>query len=360
MFRLPQFLKQKIMVRVLYSLIPIAIAAVYFFGWRVVGVIAISILFAFLTEWGMASWRKGKISYACFVSAGIYALSLPPTTPLWIVAVGITIAILFGKEVFGGFGRNVFNPAIVGRAFVFVCFPIELTGQFVPVFSGFPGGFSHWSIVALGQSPQFIAEAGLHTIDAVTSATPMWANRDYGFVSSLLSMFIGNIGTVFEYKGQKMVLAAGSMGEVSALLVLFAGVYLIWTKTANWRLTVSALLGAFFTSLLFRYVLGIESVPPPLFTLFSGALFYIAVFMVTDPISAPKLTLSQWIYGLFIGFMIIIFRCKSIFAGGAAFSILLGNMLAPSLDLWIKRIKNHKKESASTGTESKSESKGVP
>lgn len=340
------------MVRVLYSLMPVAALAVYFFGWYVVSVIAVSMLFAFLTEWCMASLRKGKVSYACFVTGGIYALSLPPTTPLWIVTVGIIIAILFAKEMFGGFGKNVFNPAIVGRAFVFVCFPIEITGHFVPVFTGFPGGFGHWSVSSLEQPPRFITEAGLKVVDAITAATPMWTNRDYGFTSSIVSLFLGNIGTIFEYEGQKMVLAAGSMGEVSALVILLSCAYLLWTKTANWRLTLSTLLGALISSLVFRYAFGIKTVPPPLFTMFSGALFYAAVFMVTDPISAPKVTLSQWIYGFFIGTMIVIFRFKSIFAGGAAFSLLLGNILAPTLDLWITRAKSPDKGTAP-------ESKGV-
>lgn len=335
----PQFLKQDIMLRVLYSLVPVATVAIYFFGWYVISIIAVSMLFAFLAEWIMASVRKGKISHACFVTAGIYALSLPPTTPLWIVAVGAIIAILFAKEMFGGFGKNVFNPAIVGRGFVFVCFPIELTGQFVPVFTGFPGGFGHWSVTALEQPAQYIAEAGLKVVDAITAATPMWANRNYGYDSSILSLFLGNIGTIFEYEGQKMVLGAGSMGEVSALVIMVSCVYLLWTKTANWRLTLSTLLGALISSLIFRYAFGIKTVPAPFFTMFSGALFYAAVFMVTDPISAPKAALSQWIYGFFIGTMIVVFRFKSIFSGGAGFAILLGNILAPSLDLWITRMK---------------------
>ncbi|MBI2472449.1 MAG: RnfABCDGE type electron transport complex subunit D [Planctomycetes bacterium] len=343
----PQFLKQEMMLRVLYSLMPVAAAAVYFFGWCVVSIIAVSMLFAFLTEWSMASLRKGKISYACFVTAGIYALSLPPTTPLWIVAVGVIIAVLFGKEMFGGFGKNVFNPAIVGRAFVFVCFPIELTGKFIPVFTGFPGGFGHWNMAGLEQPQRFISEAGLKVVDAITAATPMWSHRNYGFDSSILSLFLGNIGATFEYEGQKMVLGAGSMGEVSALVILLSCAYLLWTKTANWRLTLSTLLGALISSLIFRYAFGIKTVPTPLFTMFSGALFYAAVFMVTDPVSAPKVTLSQWIYGFFIGAMIVVFRSKSIFAGGAGFSILLGNILAPSLDLWITRITSPKKETAS-------------
>jgi len=251
------------------------------------------------------------------------------------VIVGIVVAILFAKEMFVGFGRNVFNPAIVGRAFVYICFPLELTSRFVPVLKGFPGGFAHWSFAA----PPILTQAGLKAADAITASTPMWARRDFDFVTGVSSLFFGNIGTIFEFGGQKKVLSAGSVGEVCALLILLSGIYLIATKTARWRLTVSALVGAAALNLLLRNILGIGAVPSLPFTLLSGALMYAAVFMVTDPVSAPNLPLSQWVYGIFIGMMIVLFRAKGIFAGGVAFSILLGNVLAPSLDLWIRRIR---------------------
>jgi len=340
----PVFLKQSLMLRVLYALIPVAAMGVYYFGWRVVGILGVSFLFGFSTEWLMAARRGGKVSYACFVTSALYSLSLPPTVPFWITIVGIIIAILFAKEMFGGFGRNVFNPAMVGRAFVYVCFPVELTSRFVPVFGGFPGGFAHWSFTSLRNAPAFLTQGGLATADAITAATPMWARRDFGFVTDVSSLFFGDIGTVFEFGGQQSVLSAGSVGEVCALFILLSGVYLIYTKTAQWRLTASALLGAAFLNMLLRNLFGIDAVPPLLFTLFSGALMYAAVFMVTDPVSAPRAPLSQWMYGAFIGMMIVFFRFRGIFAGGVAFSILLGNMLAPSLDLWIKRIKARSKE----------------
>lgn len=323
----PSFQKQKIMLRVLYALIPVALAGIYFFGLRVIGILAVSFAFAFATEWIMSSKRKGKISYACFVTASLYALSLPPTTPMWIVASGVIIAILFGKEVFGGFGKNIFNPAIVGRAFVYVSFPVELTAGFVPVFRGWPGGFTKWS----------------HNLDAVTAATPMWAGRDFGFITDIKNLFLGNIGGTFEYAGQTKILAAGSIGELSALIIIISGIYLVLTKTAAWRLMVSTLGGAVILSVFLRYGAGIHAVPAVPFTLLSGALLYAAIFMVTDPISAPKDSLAQWIYGIFIGIMIVFFRYKSIFAGGVAFSILLGNTMAPSLDYWLKRARNRKK-----------------
>lgn len=335
----PSFLKQKIMVQVLVALAPVGLCAVYYFGWRVAAVVVVSALSCFVTEWIMAAKRNGRISYACFVTAAIYGLSLPPTIPFWIVAVGAVVAILFGKEAFGGFGKNVFNPAVVGRAFVYVCFPIELTSRFVPVFTGFPGGFAKWSLSGATSVPAFLREAGLLLADAVTAATPMWARRDFGYVTDTLQLAVGNIGGVFSSAGQPRVLAAGSAGEVCAIAIGVGAIYLLVTKTAQWRLVVAPLIGAVALNVILRNFMGMEAVPPLVFTLFAGGLIYASVFMVTDPVSAPKLPASQWLYGIFIGAMVVFFRFKGIFAGGVAFSILLGNMLAPSLDLWIKRAK---------------------
>jgi Na+-transporting NADH:ubiquinone oxidoreductase subunit B len=338
MLKKPVYLKQKNMLRVLYSLIPVSLAGVYFFGWRTAALLAVAWVFAFLTEYFMESSKNGKVSYAVFVTASLFALSLPPTTPFWITAVGVIIAVLFGKEVFGGFGKNVFNPAIVGRAFVYVSFPIELTGRFVPVFSGFPGGFTKWSFSSLQQLPAHLAQSTLTVPDAVSAATPMWARRDFGFWTDIPDLFLGTIGGFFQSNGHAKILAAGSAGEVSALLIMLSGVYLIITKTAQWRLIAATLAGAIAINTLLLLT-DPSGASPLLFTLFSGALMYGAVFMVTDPVSAPKLPLSQWIYGAFIGAMVVFFRYKSIFAGGLGFAILLGNMIGPSLDLWIKRFR---------------------
>ncbi|MFP4546894.1 MAG: RnfABCDGE type electron transport complex subunit D [Fidelibacterota bacterium] len=339
----PAFLKQKMMMKVVYALIPVLLTAIYFFGWRVAAVVAVSTFFAVLTEWIMSSNRKGKISQAVYVTALLYGLSLPPTVPFWIAAVGAVVAILFAKEVFGGFGKNVFNPAIVGRAFVYVSFPQELTSRFVPAFQGIPGGFKHWSFESLKSLPAYLQQADLSKTDAITAATPMWARRDYGFVTDLKQLLFGNINGVFEAEGTKMSLAAGSAGEVCALVIILAGIYLLATKTAKWQLTLSTILGAVGLNVLLRNVFGISQVPPVLFTLLSGGFLFAAVFMVTDPISAPKQQLSQWLYGILIGGLIVFFRYKAIFAGGVGFAILIGNMFAPSFDLWIKRAKASKK-----------------
>jgi Na+-transporting NADH:ubiquinone oxidoreductase subunit B len=337
MITFPLMLKQKNMVRVLLALIPVALVGIYFFGWRVAALLAVSIVCGFCTEWYMQSLKKGKVSYAVFVSAAIYGLSLPPTTPFWIAGVGIVVAILFGKEMFGGFGKNVFNPAIVGRVFIYVCFPVEMTGRFVPAFGELPGGFGHWSFTNLNALPSALGSAGLTMTDAISAATPLCARRDYAFTADWLRLFLGNISALFSHGGTTRILSAGSIGEVSAVAILLGAVYLIITKTAQWRLVLSTLLGAVSLCLVLRYGAGITTVAPLQFTLLSGALLYGAVFMVTDPVSAPKLPSSQWIYGTFIGMMVVFFRYKSIFPEGFGFSLLLGNMIAPSLDLWIKR-----------------------
>ena len=343
----PAFLKQIMMIRVLYALIPVALAAIYLFGWRVLALVGVSALFGFLAEWVMVAGKpNGKISQAVWVTAALFGLSLPPTAPFWVAAIGIVFAIVFGKMVFGGFGRNIFNPAIVGRAFVYVCFPVEMTSRFVPAFTGFPGGFAKWSFLSLDKLPADLAAPGLKVVDAVTAATPMWSRRDYGFTVRLWELVTGQIGSLFDTNGLTRIQAAGSAGEVCAIAILLGAAYLIWTKTANWRLMLATLLGATGLNLFLRNGLGIEAVPPLPFTLFSGAFLYAAVFMVTDPISAPRQKLSVWIYGAFIGALIVFFRYKAVFAGGVAFAILMGNMIAPSLDLWIKRFQDRKKKAA--------------
>ena len=328
------FMKQPNMVRVLYSLIPILLAGIYFFGWRVLGLLVITCAAGVAMEYVTSRQRKQPISMACLVTCFLFALSLPPTTPFWIAVVGVVVGILFGKEVFGGFGRNFANPAIVGRAFVYVSFPVELTASYEPVFKGWPGGLVHWNLTTWGQLPEYLRRSGETVADAISQATPMLARQRYEYITPTNDLFTGSIGALFD-AGQEgtRILTAGSIGEVSAALIILSGVYLIVTKTANWRLTLSFLLGVVAANLLFRYALGVTAVPELPFTLFAGALMYVGVFMVTDPVSAPKKPLAMYAYGAFIGIMLVLLRWKSQFVGAAAFSVLLGNIVAPLLDI---------------------------
>ena len=345
------FLSQRPMRRMVYALIPILIAGVYFFGWRVAALLVVCLAGGLATEWVTASRRGQPITQACFVTCFLYALSLPPTMPFGMALVGVVVGILFGKEVFGGFGKNFANPAIVGRAFVYVAFPKQMTGSFVPAFRGWAGGFSHWSLAGMAKAPEWLSSAAKTGLDAVTAATPAWARRDFGYETPLLDLFLGNIGGTFEAASARRVLAAGSIGEVSALLIAAAGIYLLVTKTANWRLMASPLIAASLMALLLHHVAGIERVPPLPFSLLTGSVLYGAVFMVTEPVSAPKKRLSVWVYGLFIGCMIMLLRWKGQFAGSVSFSILLGNIVAPSLDMAVSAWEGRKKarQAGSTG-----------
>ncbi len=316
---------QAMMNRVVYALTPLLILAIGFFGWRCLALFAVVSLVGAGTEYFMAKRRNDPMTGSCFVTCALFTLSLPPTIPFWIAGVGIFMGIFVGKEVFGGFGRNPFNPAIVGRAFIYVCFPGPMTNHFAPAWEKLTG-FLHWGVQSTVQG-----------IDAVTTATPMFANRNHGFTSGISNLLLGNTNEVFkDGDGIDRVLAAGSMGEVSAVLILICGLYLVKTKTANWRLVVSPIIGAISAVLIFRHICGIEAVPNTLWTITSGGFLFASFFMTTDPVSGPKHKTSQWLYGFFVGFMIVFLRWKSSFIGGVAFAILLGNTIAPTFDLIFK------------------------
>ena len=255
--------------------------------------------------------NKAKVSEALFVTCLLYTLTLPPSVPFWIAAVGIAFGVVFGKCVFGGFGRNIFNPALVGRCLIYVSFPAYMTVSWAEPFSGFPGGFISWS----------------SGVDAMTSATPMILFNKEGIITDHLRLFLGNI--------------SGSLGETSALIILVAAVYLIVTKTASWKIIASCLASfAVFGSIL--YLAGVIK-PDPLFSILSGGFLFAAVFMATDPISAPKQETSKYIYGALIGVVAMVIRAFSLFTEGIMFAILIVNAFVPLLDRNIKMLNDRRK-----------------
>ncbi len=161
-------------------------------------------LFGVGTEYIFEKQYDRKVSEAIFVTCILYVLTLPARTPIWIAVVGIIFGVLFGKEVFGGFGKNIFNPALVARAFVYVSFPEPLTIQWSKVATGFPGGFA-----------TYITE----NIDTISQATPMLMFRDTGQMEPLRNLLIGNV--------------SGSLGETSAILIILAAIYLIYKKSSS-------------------------------------------------------------------------------------------------------------------------------
>lgn len=303
------FLKQKMMRTVIMSLIPMILAGTYLYGLRVLVLLAVVTLFGVTAEYLFEKHYKRKISEAIIVTCILYTLTLPATTPYWIAVVGILFGVVFGKEVYGGFGKNIFNPALVARAFVYVSFPQQLTIAWTNTSKGFPGGFG-----------TYLNEG----VELVSQATPMLLFRATGETVSKMDLLIGNV--------------TGSIGETSAILIILAGVYLIYKKVASWHIMAGCFVGfAGLNTIL--YLLGSTKVPDPLYGILAGGFLFGTVFMATDPISSPKTKEGKIIYGIIIGVVTIIIRGFALFAGGMMFAVLIGNTFGPIIDEGVKVLK---------------------
>lgn len=306
------FLQQKIMRRVLLSLSPILAFSIFLFGWRMLMLLAVVVVAGLLTEYGasrLINGDKAKVSEALLVSCLLYTLTLPPATPWWVAVIGICFGIFFGKGVFGGFGRNIFNPALVARCFVYISFPAHLTVGWVSPFTYLPGGFARWAA------------------DTAASATPMVLLRDMGQPTDLIMLMTG--------------LISGSAGETSAILIVLAAIYLIATRTASWKIILSCVLTFLLLSLAL-YLSGMTNADP-LVSLMSGGFLFAAVFMATDPVTAPADDLAKIVYGALIAIAALLIRIFSLFTEGVMFAILFANTFVPLLDRQVKALKAGKK-----------------
>lgn len=306
------FMKQKMMRTVLISLIPIIIFSVYLFGIRVLILLAAVTASGTIAEYLWEKHYNNKASEAVFVSCVLYTLTLPVSIPVWIAVLGILFGLFFGKLFFGGFGKNVFNPAIVGRVFIYVNFPEPLTIAWNQAFNGFPGGLTTYM--------------SSH-IDAVTEATPMILFNNTMELFDIQSLFIGTI--------------PGAIGETSKILIIIAGVYLIYKKVASWEIMTGTLIGFLAANAVFY--LFKAPVLNPLYGILMGGFLFGTIFMATDPISAPKTTTGKWIYGIIIGSVTLLIRSLSLFNGGMMFAILMGNTFAPIIDYFVRESSARKK-----------------
>ena len=301
------FQKQQIMRRVVATLLVLLVFSTYLYGWRVLLVNAVVLVLGVATEWVFTRARGRKVSEAVLVTCLLFGLALPPLVPLWVAAIGIIFAVAVAKEMFGGFGRNVFNPAISGRLFIYITFPLQVQHG--------------WTEPRI---PQFVTN--LFGIDALTGATPLELLAAEAPMS-FWQLFLG--------------FRMGSVGESAIWLILIAAVYLIATKTAQWRLMVSTFLAALaLHAALFFSGVGVLA---PHFAVLSGSLIYVVVFMTTDPVSAPNKPGSQWLYGLIIGVTTVLIREFAGFPEGTSFGILLGNIFASLLDELMPKPKPKKK-----------------
>lgn len=334
--------KQPPMRKVLTGLLPCVCGAIYFFGWRSLAVIGVSCLAGFLTEFIFCRKRGEPVSEAVFVTAVLFALVMPPTVGFHVVVVGVVFAVLFGKEVFGGFGRNIFNPAIAGRAFVYVCFPVALTATWAPPAQERWGALDRWSTYS--------------NQEAITGATPM-AHLKAGVIvpvgdkeaSGIIPEKIETKHTYEIYKPMLMRALAfgrisGTMGVTSAILILIGGMYLFFAGVASRTIIISIVLAYAVFNMVFT-LLGFPNFYGASLPVLGGGFLLGAFFMATDPVSSPKTEPGKIIYGIIIALGTVVIRNFSIFNGGLMFSIILGNMFAPIIDYAVNSLKHRQAES---------------
>ena len=286
----------KIMRDVLIALIPPIAAAVYFFGIFALKQLAVCLIASLVSEWLFTKMRGKKSSLGDFsaaITGIILGLSLPATAPIFVGVIASIVAIGIGKVVFGGLGMNIFNPAMVGRAFVMISFA-SLLGA---------GGYQDHNVV----------------IDIMSSATPMDAFKQTGVVPSLSALFFGN--------------ANGSIGETSALACLIGGAYLCIRKVASWEIPLSIILSTVIFGGIAYFFNPAENLTISQH-LFGGALLFGAFFIATDPVTSPITSKGKFIFGFGVGALIMLLRLFSGYPEGVMFAVLLMNSITPLINAY--------------------------
>jgi len=294
----------RIMWHVVASLVPVVASGAWFFGVSALLVIAAATLGAVLAE--LILGKRGSLADGSAVITGLLlGLCLPAGMPMWMAALGGFFGISIGKLLFGGLGQNVFNPALIGRAFLQAAFPVAITTW--PTASR---GF--WTL----RGDNFALPFMQASTDALTSATPLGLMKFEAKGTPLRDLVIGTTG--------------GSLGETAAIVILLGGAYLAWRDYLNWRTPVSILLAvAAFATLLHavnpRY-------PDAPFMLFSGGLVLGAVYMATDMVTSPVTNGGRWLFGVGIGVLVVVIRLWGGLPEGVMYAILIMNAAVPFID----------------------------
>ena len=300
---------KRYMAMVIIALAPATLAGLYFFGLRVLAMIVVSYAVGGVVEVLFAIVRKEEINEGFLVTGLIFPLILPPGLPLWMVGVGVAFGVVVGKELFGGTGRNLFNPALVGRCFLAIGYPVAVSASWIS-----PGGG------ALGRLTQYVDASA---VDAVSSATPLGLAKQGDLVDPVW-LLIGQV--------------SGSVGETSAVAILIGGLLLLATRVGNWR-TVVGVLGSFAVLAAILHQLHPSQFGPAGWHMLAGGLLFGAFFMATDPVTSPVTNAGKWAYGLVIGSVTVLIRNLTGYVEGMMFAILLGNIVAPLLDEVVFRIR---------------------
>ena len=295
-----------VMLEVVTASLVVVAAATYYFGVTALMITATCVTGATVTEW-LLSERKSSLRDGSAILTGILlALTLPPAIPLWMALLGSVVAVALGKMIWGGLGRNLFNPALVGRAFLQAAFPVTMTTWVAP-----RQGMFHVEASTLA------APLMKSNVDVITSASPLGLAKFQHQATTLKPLLLGSI--------------SGSLGETAGLLLIVIGLWLAARRIFDWRLTLSTLVTvAVFSGILFA--ISPDKYPTPLFMLGSGGLLFGAVFMVTDPVTTPLTPKGAWIFGLGVGVLVVLIRLFGGLPEGVMYSILLMNAVTPLID----------------------------
>ncbi len=291
------FTTRRMMFDVIGALVPVLAVAIYVFRWYAVQQVGVAVVSCLVFEWLLTKWRGRTPTLgdgSAALTGLILGLSLPWSAPWYVAVIAAGVAIGLGKIVFGGLGQNIFNPAMVGRAFVMICFPAALGA-------------------AAYQLPS-------HALEVVTKATPLTAVKQLGEPSDLIALLVGTTN--------------GSLGETSAIACLIGGLYLVLRRTASWEIPAGTILAvAVITGIAYLF----DPANPqlnPLHHLTGGALLFGAFFIATDPVSSPLTPKGKWIFGLGLGAFVMLLRLASGYPEGLMFAVLLMNAVTPLINRW--------------------------
>jgi len=315
------FSTRRVMVDVVIGLVPAMIAAGYYFRIYAFVLIATCVISSVVTEWLCNVLRKKSNAFeslgdfSAVVTGIILALSVPPSLPIWAAVIGSCFAIAVGKMVFGGLGANIFNPAMVGRAFLTACFGMLMTTWMVPA-------------TIDSAMPKISADNKVH---ARTQATPLaWSKEAIKTKKGaevvneqLWATFTGEVG--------------GCLGETSALALLIGGIYLLIRRTINFHIPLAVLVSASVFAAI-AYLINSDAYIRPLCHLCSGGLLIGAFFIATDPVTAPLTTKGMWIFGVGVGTMTMLIRIVGEYPEGVMYAVLLMNAVTPLIDRFCRLI----------------------
>lgn len=342
---------------VILALLPAVLASLYFYGFRVIAIIMVSYMAGGVVEVAFAMIRKHDIHEGFLVTGLIFPLVLPPTTPLWVVAVGVMFGTMFGKEMFGGTGRNIFNPALVGRLFITIAFPAIMTTNWQAPFHYSPDNDATTVATPLGvykrtakagEVNPAVLEPGVEQV-LFTSASAVKkctlnpesefdgvkvyclgagafdkAGKHEGLKQSEVSLLF-SYGDLFVGK------EPGSMGETCRIVIVLGGIFLMLAKISNWRIPVSYI-GTVFVLALIGHRFLPQEIAPPVFQILSGGLMFGAMFMATDPITSPFTKTGKYCFGISCGVLTVLIRSFSGYVEGVMFSIVIMNAFTPLID----------------------------